>query len=181
MNWTDLTETFNHLTQPPYLYVACGGLAFACLLLILVRRQPKKIVAYQTESGRVMLSRSAIIDLIRTACGQLDGVTKPRVKIKVKGKTIHFDVQIQLMSGGRLREIEETLQTHLRQNLSENLGIEHLGQINIVATGFKSGSIETSSPITTAEQAPSNPAQELDALETSATATLQEELEKKQL
>jgi hypothetical protein len=85
------------------------------------------------------------------------------------------------MSGGRLREIEETLQTHLRQNLSENLGIEHLGQINIVATGFKSGSIETSSPITTAEQAPSNPAQELDALETSATATLQEELEKKQL
>ncbi|MBC8190200.1 MAG: hypothetical protein H8E75_07200, partial [Puniceicoccaceae bacterium] len=63
----------------------------------------------------------------------------------------------------------------------ENLGSEHLGRINIVATDFKSGSIETSKPINTAEQGTNNPAQELDELETSATATLQEKLEKKQL
>ena len=48
-----------------------------------------------------------------------------------------------LLSGGRLREIEQTLQTHLREALTENLGIESLGRINIVATGFKSGRIDS--------------------------------------
>jgi hypothetical protein len=52
-------------------------------------------------------------------------------------------VRIKLLSGGRLREIEQTLQSHLRKALTENLGIESLGRINILATGFKSGRIDS--------------------------------------
>ena len=47
------------------------------------------------------------------------------------------------MSGASLRRIEQTLQSHLRQALTENLGIENLGHINIVARGFKSKKIES--------------------------------------
>ncbi|MFT6235699.1 MAG: putative alkaline shock family protein YloU [Lentimonas sp.] len=154
MNWTKTIELLNLLTEPTYLYAAGAIIALALFLILLVRRQPNKIVAYRTENGRVMVCRSAIVELIRTSCEQLDNVAKPIVKIKVKGKTVHFDVRIQLKSGGRLRDIEQTLQVHLRQNLAENLGIEHLGQINIVASGFKSGRIQVSSPISSKEQAP---------------------------
>ena len=122
-----------------------------------------------------------VVELIRTSCEQLDDIAKPIVKIKVKGKTTHFDVRIQLKSGGRLRDIEQTLQGHLRQNLTENLGIENLGQINIVASGFKSGRIQASSPITSKEQT-AEPVLEIDeSAEPNSTAALKETLEKKPL
>ena len=179
MNWTESIEILNPLLVPPYLYIAGAILAFALLLILLVRRQPNKILAYQTENGRVMVCRSAIVELIRTSCEQLDAVAKPIVKIKVKGKTTHFDVRIQLMSGGRLRDIEQTLQTHLRQNLTENLGIENLGQINIVATGFKSGRIQVSSPITSKGQVPVAALEIVDHVKPDTTTALREELEEK--
>ena len=181
MNWTDITESLSHLTEPTYLYAGGAILALALFLILLVRRQPKQIVAYRTENGRVMVCRSAIVELIRTSCEQIDDVAKPSVKIKVKGKYTHFDVRIQLMSGGRLRDIEETLQAHLRQNLTENLGIENLGQINIVATGFKSGRIQVSSPITTKDKTPVEALDIVETIEPSTTEELEEKLEQKPL
>lgn len=181
MNWTETLELLNLLNEPTYLYAAGAIIALALFLILLVRRQPNKIVAYRTENGRVMVCRSAIVELIRTSCEQLDNVAKPIVKIKVKGKTTHFDVRIQLKSGGRLRDIEQTLQVHLRQNLTENLGIEHLGQINIVASGFKSGRIQVSSPITSKEQAPFPALETVVPAEPDTTAALTEELEKKSI
>ena len=115
----------------------------AIILILLVRRQPKNIVAYTTENGSVMVSSHAIIELVQTSCEQLEDVSKPQVKIKAEGQITHFEVRIVLRSGGRLREIEQTLQNHLREALTENLGIESLGRINIVATGFKSGRIDS--------------------------------------
>jgi hypothetical protein len=118
-------------------------LALLVMLTLLLRRQPKNVVAYTTENGRVMVSRHAITELVQTSCEQIQDVSKPQVRITVKGKTTHFEIRIKLLSGGRLRQIEETLQTHLRMALTENLGIESLGRINIVATGFKSGRVES--------------------------------------
>jgi uncharacterized alkaline shock family protein YloU len=143
MDFSELTDDLQHLTQTEFLYVGGAILALVCILVLLVRRQPKNVVAYTTENGRVMVSRHAIIDLVQTSCEQLENVSKTLVKIKGKGQTTHLEVRIVLLSGGRLREIEQTLQSHLREALTENLGIESLGYINIVATGFKSGRIDS--------------------------------------
>lgn len=132
------------LPQPEFLYMCAATVALMLILLLLLRRQPKNVVAYTTENGRVMVSRQAIVELVQTSCEQLQDVSKPQVKIRVKGQTTHFEIRIKLLSGGRLRNIEQTLQSHLRRALTENLGIENLGCINIVATGFKSGRIDSS-------------------------------------
>jgi len=129
------------------LYGTALVLVLLGLLVLLLRRQPKSVIAYSTDNGRVMVSRSAIIELVQTSCEQLKDVSKPQVRIRVKGKTTHFEVRLKLASGGHLRTIESTLQKHLRDALTENLGIENLGRINIVATGFKSGRLEQSSSI----------------------------------
>lgn len=181
MNWTEINETLSHLADPIYIYAAAVALALALFLILLVRRQPKKIVAYRTENGRVTVSRSAIVELVRTSCEQLNDVAKPGVRINVKGKYTHFDVRIQLTSGARLKDIEETLQSHLRQALTENLGIENLGKINIVATGFKSGRIQVSSPITTTEKLDSTSSKTAETLEVEETESLQNELDQKPL
>ena len=143
MNFSELTDALQQVTRPELLYVGGAILMLAIILVVLVRRQPQHIVAYTTENGSVMVSRHAIIELVQTSCEQLEDVSNPLVKIKAKGQITHFEVRIVLLSGGRLREIEQTLQSHLREALTENLGIESLGRINIVATGFKSGRIDS--------------------------------------
>lgn len=129
--------------DPLYFYAGLAVIVLILFLRLLSKRQPKKITAYNTEDGKVLVTRAAITELVRSSCAQLDGVTKPSVRIKVKGKRTNFDVSIKLSNGSRLRETERTLQTHLRTALIEDLGIENLGKINIVATGFKSGKIAT--------------------------------------
>ena len=90
MNWTEITETLQYLSEPAYLYTGGGALVLTLLLILLKRRQPKNVVAYSTENGRVMVSRSAIVELVRTSCEQLNHVSKPSVKIKVKGRHTHL-------------------------------------------------------------------------------------------
>ena len=72
MDFSELTNDLQQLTQVELLYVGGAILALAFLLVLLVRRQPKNVVAYTTENGRVMVSRHAIIDLVRTSCEQLE-------------------------------------------------------------------------------------------------------------
>ncbi|MDQ8193581.1 alkaline shock response membrane anchor protein AmaP [Coraliomargarita sp. SDUM461004] len=142
----DVYEAIQQLPQPQFLYISVAALALLLLLMLLMRRQPKHVVAYTTENGRVMVSRHAIVELVRTSCEQLQDVSKPQVKIRVKGQTSHFEIRIKLQGTGRLRQIEQTLQAHLRQALTENLGIESLGRINVIAVSFKSGRIESNLP-----------------------------------
>lgn len=143
MNWNELnlSEKIERLCEPPYSYAIIVIIALIFCFILLKRRQPRKVVAYKTENGQVTVSRSAIVELVQTSCQQLNYVSKPRVKIKVKGKYTHFEVCLKLTSGASLRKIESTLQSHLRRALSEDLGIENLGRIDILATGFKSGKI----------------------------------------
>ncbi|MEM8867532.1 MAG: hypothetical protein AAGC73_04625, partial [Verrucomicrobiota bacterium] len=115
------------------------------------KRQPRNVVAYRTDDGSVLVSRSAIVELVQTSCEQLDDVSKPSVKIQVKGAVTHFQVRLKLLSGGRMRDVQQTLQQHLRNTLSENLGIESLGRIDIIATGFKSGQIAPAPKVETIE------------------------------
>ncbi|NQY32826.1 MAG: alkaline shock response membrane anchor protein AmaP [Coraliomargarita sp.] len=145
MSWDELSEALQHLANPVYLYIGGTALVLAFFLVLLLRRQPRSVVAYSNSGGKVMVSRSAILELVQTTCSQLDEVHKPSVKITTRGSTSHFRVNIKLASGGKLREVEQTLQNHLRRALTENLGIEKVGRIDINVTGFKSGKVSRSS------------------------------------
>lgn len=149
-----LAQTVNSLNEVHYLYATVAALVLAVVLFLLMRRQPKHVKAYATDNGEVMVSRAAIVELVQTSCEQIKEVSKPQVRMRVKGGQKHFEVRLKLASGGHLRSIEAMLQTHLRKALSENLGIENLGQINILATGFKSGRMEASSSITKKQPEP---------------------------
>lgn len=139
----ELFTSLQGLTHTDFLYLSLCITILLLIVIFFIRRQPKNVTAYRTDNGNVTVSRSAIVELVQTSCQQLQDVSKPQVKVKVKGQTSHFEVKIKLMSGGTLRTIEQTLQSHLRQALTKNLGIENVGQINIVATGFKSSRIDS--------------------------------------
>ena len=147
MNWTNLTQISEQFTRVEFLLMGAAAVILAVVLVLLLRRQPRHVTAYSTENGQVMVSRAAIVELVQTSCEQIKEVSRPQVRMNAKGGKTNFDVRLKLASGGQLRSIEATLQTHLRKALTENLGIENLGRINIVAIGFKSGRVEQSSSI----------------------------------
>lgn len=173
-----LTQTGSLLSQIQYLYAGAAVLVLAVVLFLLLRRQPKHVKAYTTDNGEVMVSRAAIVELVQTSCEQIKEVSKPQVRMRVKGGQKHFEVRLKLASGGHLRSIEAMLQTHLRKALSENLGIENLGQINVLATGFKSGRMEASSSIAK-KQPESELAQDEDATAESEEASYEDKKESK--
>jgi hypothetical protein len=156
INWTEFSQQLQYLAEPQYCYMAAATLVLLFVLILLRRRQPKHIVAYSTKDGRVLVTRSAIVELVKTTCDQLQAVHKPLVKMNLKGKKTNFDISVKLKNSGQLRQVEKALQLHLREALTENFGIEQLGQINIIATGFKSGRIELSSPVHSLIERPAN-------------------------
>ena len=173
MTSADITERLQQLEPLEYLYIAVAALVLVALLVLLLRRQPKKIVAYATDDGQVFVARSAIKELVQSSCEQLQGVSNPRTRISIKGGFAHFDVKVKLVGSCRLKEVEATLQRHMRRALTENLGIENLGQIDVTATGFKSGRVEqgqvkvptkpaTYAPPAEADQADDEPTEEND-------------------
>ena len=125
-------------------YYLWGVLLFLLMVFILLRRrQPKNIIAYKTDNGNVTISRSAVVELVRTSCRQISQISKPRLKIYTRRGLTHVTIRIQLTNSGRLKDVEEILQSHLRESLSQNLGIENLGDINVVVTSFKSGKVRS--------------------------------------
>lgn len=161
MTYAELSESLQSTGGQAYLLIGGAALLLAFFLFLLLRRQPKKIVAYTTDDGAVLVARSAIRELVQSACEQLEGVNKPRTRIRIKGGRAHFDIEVKLVGSCRLKQVESTLQRHMRQALAENLGIEQLGSINVIATGFKSGRVEQSqvsppakNPVDTTDGAP---------------------------
>ena len=155
-------------SNPQSCYLLGALLLLLILLFLLRKRQPKSIVAYKTENGSVTVSRSAVIELVRAACEQVGQVSRPKLKVFTSKGLTNFKIQIQLASGGRLKDIEQTLQSHLRERLSQNLGIENLGTINIIVTSFKSNKGHTVSNVSSAANATPKQPEEPSVEETEA-------------
>ena len=135
--WADWLLKLQNFAEAQFVALLILAAVLVLLLILSLRRQPKHIVAYKTEEGEVWVTRSAIIELIKTTCEQVPSVQKPAVKMRTKGGLTHFNIAFKLASNGQLKLIESALQTQLRQALLENFGLQKLGKINMIATGFK--------------------------------------------
>lgn len=103
--------------------------------LIIFFRDPS-ILAYKTSNGDVEVSKNAVKDLILSVCNNENGIIKANAIIK-NYKDLNLKIKIQINNKSNLRIIEENLQKKIRETLIENLGIEKVGRINIIAVGIK--------------------------------------------
>lgn len=121
--------------QEPWVqYLILAGLIILAgfILWILYRlfRQPREIIAFKTERGRVTVARKAIGDLIQRAAARTPGVERCRSKIRSKRGKLFIQMRIHLKANHDLREVERRLESQVADTLRYSLGFTHLGRIN---------------------------------------------------
>ncbi len=110
------------------------------LVLILViaarmRIQPKEIVAFETATGQIKVSKHAIVELVKRACQLTEGLGKTRSKVSTR-KSLKIDIHIQLLGGYKLRDVSDALNEQINHCLKKDLGLTDIGNINIIADGY---------------------------------------------
>lgn len=130
---------FSYLSQDNYLLMGAIALGLLLILLLLRLRPPSRIRAFQGETGYVEISRHALLGLVYSACEQLPEVRKPSVKVRGR-RRLNLSVRIRVDGSAHLRDTASYLQTHLKDALENNLGVEKLGRIEILVTGIRAAS-----------------------------------------
>jgi hypothetical protein len=130
---------FGYLSEEPFLVLGAIALGLLLLLLLLRLRPPSRIKAFKGETGYVEISRHALLDLVHSACEQLPEVRKPSIKVRARRK-LDLSVRIRVDGSAHLRDTASYLQSHLKDALENNLGVERLGKIRILVTGVRSAS-----------------------------------------
>jgi uncharacterized alkaline shock family protein YloU len=138
----ELLETIGSTVGTYYWQLAIVVVVLFMLVVLLRRRQPTSVPAFETESGTVRIARSAIVELVRTACEQIRGVRNPRIRLKLHKDSLDVVIRIKLASDCQLATFSKTLQDHLKRSLQENLGIRNLRQVNLIVTGFRSAEVK---------------------------------------
>lgn len=128
---------FGYLSEEPFLVLGAIALGLLLLLLLLRLRPPSRIKAFKGETGYVEISRHALLDLVHSACEQLPEVRKPSIKVRARRK-LDLSVRIRVDGSAHLRDTASYLQSHLKDALENNLGVERLGKIQILVTGVRS-------------------------------------------
>ena len=139
--WSSLQSaglaTWEYLSDP----LAWGSLIAVVLLLLVLyllsKRQPARVRAFNNTNGYVEISRAALVDIIRATAEQVDIEKKPGVHLRTRRGRLHVDVRIRMLPTRRLTEVSEILQKHLMETLSDGMGIQRLGSINVLVVGVR--------------------------------------------
>ena len=147
-----ISRALEHLIEVPYLWFAFLVIVLLIVLWFLIaRRETGPIVAFDSATGDVKVSRQAIHELAQRTCNSMGSVGKCLTRVHTRSGILNVEVRIRLIGGSRLNDVSTELQTRLTQALQENLGIERLGNIVIIVTGFIGDPLSTAQP--TAESA----------------------------
>ncbi len=127
------------LTDPVFYYGAATGVILVVLVLAVIwflRRQPDTISAFNSENGHVTVSRHALQELIQGCCERVSDVGRAKATVSTRGGVIKTYVRLRLNADGKLSSISGYLQEQIAEVVKQNLGIESIGNIDIVVVGI---------------------------------------------
>ena len=109
---------------------------FVVLVVLFFKLGKTNLLVFNNQDGKVEISRNAIQEIIQRTCEQFVEVGKARGDIsKSKGK-INIKVRLKLRVKTRLQDISNELQRQITHAIRDDLGIENLGEVNVIVEGF---------------------------------------------
>ncbi len=154
----DKLRQFYQLDVQPVLHNEIVMISLAILLLITLwallklRSRMRAMRIFKTQSGRVMVSRGALRDLVHSASRQVVTTNKFRVSFLAKRGKLHLTLKLKLNEGQRVNDVASRLEARIKEVLQETLSIEKIGTINVVITGFTKSKHVPPAPVPVAEQ-----------------------------
>ena len=110
------------------LFFISTGLIFSKMLLKAGRQT--EAVIFQSEIGPMIISVSAIEDVVKKVLKHFHLVKDFRIKTVVHGKNVELRIKLVLWSGGRLPELLAEIQEKARNRVKKLLGPENLIEVN---------------------------------------------------
>jgi hypothetical protein len=112
------------------------GVVFVLWLGKLVLFRPPRVVqAFNTEGGEVHVTHRAVKELVEHCCDELSGNGSADVTIAIRRGELRTRVELKLRRNANVKGVTSYLRERIVQALTENLGLENLGEIDIVIVG----------------------------------------------
>lgn len=128
-----VSQIVNH----PAFFWFLGGIGLCFVLYIIAACfRHRGVKVYRDESGRSIVTRKALRDLVRIACGNLDTAQTPKIDITPKRGRFDLTIRVKLYEGQKLNVLRDHIRRSIIHTFEEIHGIR-LGDINVLVTGFK--------------------------------------------
>jgi hypothetical protein len=93
-----------------------------------------------------MITKRAVRELIQRCSEDLGDVGSADVTVTIKRGRLHTRVQLRLRRNANLKGISGYLREQVTQALTENLGVEEIGEVDIVVVGVLNEAAPTATP-----------------------------------
>ena len=124
------------LTSEPYFWLGVLSVLLLLGFWIMVRHQPKAIVAFEDQNGQVSVSRNAICGLVQKICDSYEEVGKSHTRIHARGRTLRIRVKVKMQFGSNLKTVSVNLEKNIERVLREDIGMRKKIKVDLVIDGF---------------------------------------------
>lgn len=114
------------------------AILFVVLVVIFLKLGKANLLVFNNDDGKVEISRNAIQEIIQRTCEQFVEVGRARGDISKSKGRIKIKVRLKLRVKTRLQDISNELQKQITRAIRDDLGIENLGEVNVIVEGFLS-------------------------------------------
>lgn len=133
INWH---QFFQELLNFSYFWPIFIGILILIIIWLRIRKNRQVIQLFKNSEGNVALVQNALIDLMKQTCHDVAPESKPHVYLWTKNNTLNIKVKMQISSDQHIETTASIIQKQLHIVLKDTLGLEKIGSINILITGF---------------------------------------------
>lgn len=112
-----------------------GALFLLWLIKCIMFRPPRVVQAFPTEGGQVFVTRRAVKEMVEHCCEELSGTGSADVDVNIRRGELRTRVELKLRRNANVKGVTSYLRERIVQALTENLGLESLGEVDIVVVG----------------------------------------------
>lgn len=129
------------LSLPPEILVGCAAGLMILYLYIVIRHAYKPISLAKSDVGRIRVTRMALKSLVKTICKQVGLDRRISTSVEFSRNKVHVSVRLGKVDlDQNLTGLVNELQERLTQSLRNTLGVDNVGKVDILVSGFKEGS-----------------------------------------
>ena len=111
-------------------------IVFVVLIVVFLKLGKSNLLVFNNQDGKVEISKAAIQEIIQRTCEQFVEVGRARGDIRRSKGKINIKVRLKLRVKTRLQDISSELQNQITKAIRDDLGIENLGDVNVIVEGF---------------------------------------------